>query len=529
MKIQFSHFFSTLIYIFISVLTCLLVTTSAVQPASKTWYVSPSGNDKTLSLDIPLKTLAAACEKAKDGDKIVLSIGQYVETQPCFLKNNLLIQGSGKSNSTNVSDRTTIIGTTFGDIQSIDGLTLDNIRFEGNNTINVLMYSKYNDYPKNIQIKNSYITGYKRTVLWLENVTNFSVTDSIIKDTASEDNTQSLGSFTLKNSQNILFERNEFITTYLKGYGIKSVNSANNFVIRSNKFNMYPYSRYGILPYLWSNIENLNPNFNIEFWCHSSIFSISKIIIENNIFDNEISFPGCTKPDSQNYAIIFRNNTMVLKKGPNAKGIALELGANSIAIENNFFDMTQTVAASVFENWNTNDHLQYIRIIGNVIDGTQFKFLASSASMENLTIANNTFVKKPGKYGDWYAFITYKGSVANQWKNKSWRVVNNLLVVPQKIGESFAYTDARKNSSLPNYSSARNNLVVYTNSRDLTWLKPWQFYGKIIADPKPLQNSGDTVRQKYLPVWGSPAIDGGVNIGLPFGGKVPDIGAIERY
>ncbi|MHC5599571.1 MAG: hypothetical protein ACYTXC_27155 [Nostoc sp.] len=529
MKILFSHFFTTFIYVLLSVFTCILLTINPGHTASETWYVSPSGNDKTTSRNIPLKTLAEACRKAKNGDTIVLYIGQYVETQPCFLKNNLLIQGSGESNNTNATARTTIIGTTFGDIQSINGLTLDNIRFEGNNAFSVLMYNKYNGYPNSIKIKKSYITGYKSSVLWLENVTNFSVTDSIIKDTASEDNNHSFGSFNLKNSQNILFERNEFITTNSKGYGIKSINSANNFVIRSNKFNMYPYSRYGILPYLWSNTENLNPNFNIEFWCESSNFSISKIIIESNSFDNEISLPGCTKPDSQNSAIVFRNNTMVLKKGANGKAIGLELGANSIAIENNFFDMTKTLAASVFENWNENDHLQDIRIIGNVIDGTQFKFLASSASMENLTVANNTFVKKPGKYGDWYAFITYKGSVANQSKNKSWRIVNNLLVVPQKIGESFAYTDASKNSSLPNYSSASNNLVVYTNSTDMRWLKPWQFYGKVIADPKPLQNSGDTVRQKYLPVWGSPAIDSGISIGLPFGGKAPDIGAIERY
>ena len=522
MKISFNRFFSAFICAFI----CILISVNCTQAASKTWYVAPFGNDNIISQNTPFKTLAAACKKAKDGDRIILSIGQYVETQPCLLKNNLLIQGSGNSNSRNVNTRTTIIGTTFGDVQSINGLTLDNIRFEGNNTINRLIYNNYKGYPKNIKIKNLYITNYKNTVLWLENVRGFSVTNSIIKDTASENNTQSFGSFTLKNSQDVLFEKNQFITTDLKGYGIKSVNNANNFVIRSNKFNMYPYSLYGTSPSLWSNPEKLNPNFNIEFWCESSTFGISKIVIENNMLDNEISL-GCTKPDSKNYAIIFRNNTMVLKKGPNSKGIGLELGANSIAIENNFFDMTKTVASSIFENWIENAHLQDIRIVGNVIDGTQFKFLASSASIENLTVANNTFVKKFGKYGDWYAFITYKGSVANQSKNKNWKVVNNLLVVPQKAGESFAYTDANKNSSLPSYSSASNNLVVYTNSTDLTWVKPWQFYGKIIANPKPLQDMGDTVNQKYAPVWGSPAIDGGINIGLPFCGKAPDIGAVE--
>lgn len=525
MKILFSHLFKA----FLSALICIMISTNCVQAESKTWYVAPSGNDQATSQDITLKTLAAACTKSKNGDTIVLSVGQYVETEPCVLKDNLLIQGSGNSNSTNASDKTTIIGTTFGNIQSINGLTLDNIRFEGNNTIDVLMYNSYKDYPKNIRIKKSYIIGYKSKVLWLENVKGFSVTHSIIKDTASEDNAQSLGSFTLKNSKNVLFERNQFITTHSKGYGIKSVNGAKNFVIRSNKFDMYPHSRYGISPSLWSNPENLNPNFNIEFWCESSAFSISGIVIEDNLLDNEISLPGCTKPDSKKYAIIFRNNTMVLKKGPYAKGIGIELGANSIAIENNFFDMTKTVAASVFENWNENNHLRYIKIIGNVIDGTQFKFLASSASMENLTVANNTFVKKPGKYGDWYNFITYKGSVANQSKNKSWTVVNNLLAVPQKEGGSFAYTDASKDFSLPNDSSASNNLVVYTNSSDLTWLKPWQSYGKIIAESEPLQNSGDTVKQKYAPVSGSPAIDGGINIGLPFDGKAPDIGAVERY
>lgn len=510
-------------------IVCILVSTNYAQARATTWYVAPSGTDEATSPKIPLKTLAKACEKAKSGDKIVLSTGQYVETQPCLVNSNLLIQGSGDSNNTDINARTTIIGATFGDLQSINGLTLDNIRFDGNNTTDQLMYSNHNDYPQNIYIKRSYITGYRKNILWLENVHNFSVTDSLIKDTASEDETQSLGSFTLKNSRNVLFAKNQFITTNFKGYGIKSVNSAENFVIRSNKFDMYPYSRYGTSPLLWSQLEKSNPNFNIEFWCESSAFSISGIVIENNLFDNEVSLPGCTKPNREKYAIVFRNNIVALKKGLDAKTIGIELGANSTAIENNFFDMTKAVTASVFENWNEKDRLQYIRIIGNIIDGTQFKFLASSASIENLIVANNTFVKKPGKYGDWYAFITYKGLVANQSKNKSWIVVNNLLVVPQKEGESFAYTDASKNSLLPDDSRASHNLIIYTNSKDLTWLKPWQSYGKIMANSKPLQDFGNSINQRYAPVSDSPAIDGGINIGLPFGGKAPDIGAVEHY
>lgn len=544
-------------------------TVNITLPAPNTYYVSTTGSDTTGdgSISSPWASLYKACKSVTTSGKTIhINAGTYTEPQSCNLAVGVNIEGEGQDN--------TIINSTYsfsvlpsGDFykgsivlysdgfnipgnQSITDLTLDGgwtststntttatrgifVRGRGNVTLN------------RISVKNFWVAGVgfyggypftQPTVRSDGNILMYSTIRNNGNGYWSYGGAYEGGSgVEIYGQSNLLLHHNTIMNT--------DRNDRNSDLIARLDFST------GVKIYnneFWkTEMEGPNNlwNFGIETWNIQGGVEIYDNNFHGGYIPIDIGGPINTKGTYDYSVKIYGNNivraTAVDASVGEAKAIhleALEMGdvyiynnyienfAQALAISDGAADVTGHKERIYFHN-NTAVNCQWAQSWTMYMISISIKE-GSSSTISDLHILNNTFTGKSGKsqYGiDMFAV----GNLSNIFiKNNIFYQLNNsyslgFVNMPETKGTSpdIYYTGLRNNINIENnltYLTGNNNNVSYSGT-----INSYTNINQIKADP--LFTSTTNLHLQSA----SPAINTGIDVGFPYNGSAPDIGAYE--
>ncbi len=485
------------------------------------FFVSTSGNDATGSGSqaSPWRTLKFAVTKvaANQGHIIRLSAGTFIESGAFNIPAGVSVEGAGM-------DQTIIKAASsfyynpaapgFGTDKFLMNLT-SAAESNGNQRVRNLMIDGdgkklhggiFVQNRNNITIENVKVQYVNFSGIWLWGVKNSTVKNIKLKDCAWGSAGWCSAAFQIANVSNV--DISGFDIDEGKGYGIKNLGQVTNSPFPNIKIHD---GRVSVAPAgAWNN--GSAPNITIEFW--ASGFAGTEIY--NCYLDNHVSL--VTYPVAQRGAPMkIYNNTFDIL-GPRAKGAGygIELSVYDVEVYNNWFNGGSTPIVNwgdrQFSNWNIHHNT-----VNGVSSGYPTAVVSSyKGGLKDINIHNNT-VEMSGSAT--VNFIEFN----NGGVGENIYIKNNLII---NSNTSYSWYPNRfisleKGSSLKNLHVSNNllyNLPIGT--------VPGTYSNNLASDPK-ITKSGNKPNPYYVPLAGSPLINGGVNVGFAFKGTAPTIGAHE--
>ena len=514
-------------------------------------YISVSGSDGNAGTSgSPWRTLSYAAANSSSGDVIHVAPGTYVESSRVNLPAGVSIIGAGtssiiKSNysvSSNMDDA--IIRCVSSSINST-GQVISNLMLDGQNW-NSLRGISITD-RNNVEVSNCTIQNFKLAAISINAnsgdgafVSGISIHDCIINDDCSimPGGSDGDGSIVMHGVNGLKIYNNSFTqTAHSPGsngdiiraictpyFGVKNLKIYNNTFTKNST-------------------EGSEYNFTIELWILSD-----NCEIYGNTFNGTggVDVCGITKGNGT-YGLSIHDNIMTapanfaqVSGAPSQQGVNFE-DANSgsanntgvqqyIYVYNNYFKYIPNPLRFDFtiSNSDTKGLMDHIYVYNNVFD--QFGYTnnvgvsigvymnehsQSPITYDNIHIYNNTFVgnsySQQGVY--WNAY----GSLQTNFS-----IDNNIFYGLKSTG---IYFNSLGNSPTVNTISVQNN-DFYNNANNSP------VYGSVSMNNKTEKNNTSSnpkfvSSSDYHLQAGSPAIDAGLNVGLPFAGNAPDIGRYE--
>jgi uncharacterized protein YjdB len=486
------------------------------------YYVSTSGNDASGngSQGSPWRTLRFACTKvaANQGHTIRLSGGTFVEQQinvPTGV--NVIGAGRGvtiiKSNpsfyynpaSPGFAMDKLLINLSSGSMtagnQSIKDFTIDGDgkKLHGG----IYVKNRSNVTIQGIKIQYTNFTG-----LWLWDVTDSRVTDVQIYNSAWASSAWCSGALAISNLLRV--EIDHVSVDEGVGYGVKALgtNGPMHYVkFHDNNISVNPTGA-------WAG--GSAPNIAFELWN----VDMKGCEYYNNYSDNTVSLvmdqSQWANPKGTSTIRVY-NNVMDMEKRAGGSGYALEVSVHDVEIDHNYIYkgkyaiVNWDTHGNKMSNWNIH-HNTFYGIV-NYYPGDIVR--AQNSGFHNVKFYNNT-VEFTGT-GTTNLFASYGGTSENV------EIKNNLII---NSATAYSWYPNKlvhlENATLSNLQVVNNFLInqavgtvsgTYTNNITT-------------GDPK-ITKSGNRPSPYYVPAAGSPLIDGGLSLGLPFSGSKPDIGAYE--
>lgn len=503
-----------------AILYILLIYWTASTSFATVYNVSPTGSDSgDGSTGNPWRTIKYAVSRvaANQGHIIRIAAGTFIENGPIDVPPGVSIEGAG-------IDQTIIkANSSFYYNPGTPGFATDKFLFSfksnsvvaGNQTIKNFTIDGdgkkvhggiYVNNRNNIVVENIKIQYVNFSGLWFWGVSNSAIKGLKLKDCAWGSAGWCSGALQIANGSNV--DISEFDIDEGRGYGIKNLGQNQNSAFPNIKLHD---GRVSVAPAgAWNN--GSAPNITIEFW--GSSFGGTEIY--NCYLDNHVSL--VTYPVVQRTTPLKIYNNVFDILGPRAKGngYGLELSVYDVEIYNNWFNGGSTPMVNwgdhQFENWNIHHNTIY-----GVSSGYPTAMVVSyKGGLKNVNIYNNTAEMTGSATVN---FIEFNNGGVGENIN----IKNNLII---NSNSSYAWYPNRfisleKGSSVKNLQVTNNLLYklpigsvggTYTNN--------------LFVDPK-ITASGARPTPYYLPQAGSPLIDAGVNVGFPFQGAAPDIGAHE--
>jgi hypothetical protein len=496
------------------------LTAGSVYQTGNYYYVSTTGNDANAGTSAsPWKTLKYAVSKVAPnaGHTIKLAAGTYVETGYINLPTGINIEGAGKDQTilkaasalyyypaspAYSTDKFLIIlnsGSMTAGRQVLKNFTIDGDSKKLHGGI-------YVHYRSNVNIETVKVQYTNFTGIWLWDMKDGGLKSVATLNCSWASSGWQSGAINVGNLENVEFDQidvNESI-----GYGIKAIGPSgfNQF----KKFNIHD-SKVSVSPNgTWNG--GSAPNIAIELW-QSNLVACQ---IYNNYVDNTISLVNSNGPAATGVqSVRVYNNTLDMATRSAGAGYAVELSIHDAEIDHNYFIKGQQGIANwdnAMSNWSIHHNIFY------GIQGTYPGEMVRSqrSGLHNVKFYNNTieFIGTKtsnviGLYGGSSDNIDLKNNLIIN-SNTSYNYYQNQLI-HQEGGATI--------SGLNVASNLLQNLSIGT------------LVGSILNnllgnDPK-ISKTGVRPTPYYVPNSGSPLIDGGVNVGLPFNGGKPDIGAYE--
>ena len=485
------------------------------------YYVSTTGNDANNGTSSsPWRTLKYAVSRvaANSGATIKLAAGTYVENGRIDLPPGVNIEGAGREqtilkaasslyyNPTNpqyAADKFLI------NLNSASFTTgrqvLKNFTIDGDGKR--LHGGIYVRYRNNVNIENVKIQYTNFTAIWLWDTKDSALSYVWTLNCSWASSGWQSGAINIGNLERVEFANldvNEGI-----GYGVKAIgpsgynNSFKQFIVRDSRFSVHPQGTWngGSAP-------------NIAFEMILSTFSGCQIY--NSYFDNTLSLVNPNGPAATGTTgLRIYNNTFDLDTRAHGQGYGIELSIHDVEIDHNyFFKGTQAIANwdNPVRNWNIHHNIFY-----GIQSGYPADILRSQRSgLQNVKFYNNTIELTNNKTVN---IVGVYGGTSNNVDIK-----NNLI-----INSCTSYSYYPSQLVRQEGGAGINGLQVGSNL--LKNMTTGGIVGNLLnnllgIDPK-IACSGVRPTPYYIPSSGSPLIDGGVNVGLPFAGSRPDIGAYE--
>jgi hypothetical protein len=289
----------------------------------------------------------------------------------------------------------------------------------------------------------------------------------------------------------------------VKAIGPSGFNNFKQFSIHDSKVSVNPTGT-------WNG--GSAPNIAIELW-QSSLVGCQ---IYNNYIDNTLSLVNSNGPAATGIqSVRVYNNTFDMETRSAGAGYAIELSIHDAEIDHNYIIKGQQGIANwdnPMKNWNIHHNIFY------GIQGTYPGECVRSqwSGLHNVKFYNNTVEFIGTKTSN---VIGLYGGTSDNVDLK-----NNLI-----INSNTAYNYYTNQLIHQEGGSVINTLTVGSNL--LQNLPLGSLVGSILSnltgsDPK-ITKTGVRPTPYYVPLSGSPLIDGGSDVGLPFSGSKPDIGAYE--
>lgn len=487
--------------------------------AANTFYVSTTGSDAADgSSSSPWKTLKYAVTKtpANQDYAIQLSAGTFIESGLIEVPLGVSIYGAG-------IDKTILKATnTFYYYPSSPAYATDKFllslnassQVNGNQTLSgftidgdskKLHGGIYVHYRSNVIIDAVKVQYTNFTGIWLWDVKDSKLLNSHIINSAWGSSSYCVGALNIGNVERV--EIANLNVNENTGYGIKAIGPGGNnnilsLKIRDSRISVHPYG-------LWNN--GSAPNIAIELWS----VNLVKSEIYNTYVDNTISLINSNAtPSTGVQTIRVHHNTIDMETRAKGAGYGVELTIHDAEIDHNYFLKGTYGIANwdhAMKNWNIHHNTFY------ALQGTYPGEIVRSQSngLHNVKLYNNTIEFAGTKTMN--VIGVYGGASSNI------DVKNNLFI---NNNTSYSY--------YPNEFIHRENgatisgLIVKNNSfnRLPVGTVAGTYASNLTTDPL-VTKTGNRPNPYYLPKAGSPLVDAGLNVGYPFTGSAPEIGAFE--
>jgi len=503
--------------------------------SATTYYVSPTGsNSNNGTSGAPWSTLSYACSKANiSGDIIHVNAGSYTETSRAALAAGVSIEGDGPTSSiikvhyttTDVNDAYLYLsgGTAA---QHISGITLDGDNLAGDNAI--VVYDRSNVSIYSCTVTNFHIQGVRFDGSSSSNTGN-SIHDCTLTNSGGVNSSDRQSTLFMKNQTGLLIYNNTLNQTLrtsanTTGDGIRYEGGNRGIKLYNNVFNgLYPAGEWTFLMECWSSDKQTGIGHGLEIY--------------SNTIVGLIDFGSGLYKGTYAYSVSFHDNVTGDNVTHGASvyktGFELEELVDGVEIYNNLFkNLDRSIyfchngTAGRFSNINI--HTNIIRDVPYsyttaTVNGTDYGYgfgivFAGTGIPEyaqNINIRNNTisaYAASPGGVGVW---LDTRGNVSNvDIQNNIIQGFSQAPVGTAGGGGTFNTLVAQKNIFWGNGNSNNlllSNITVSNLTND----------GGIKSNPLFISTTDFHLQST------SPAIDAGVNVGLPFSGNAPDLGAFE--
>jgi Secretion system C-terminal sorting domain len=513
-----------------ALLLCLAFTSNAT-----TYYISTTGNDATGTgtLNNPWKTLYKATSTVNTvGDIIHVVAGVYTETQTCNLSVGVSIEGDGV---------TSVIKSSMDQSSTPEAAFDQPVVFAAS-----AMGTNGNQHISYLKFDGGNINGW---AIYIRGRSNFSIHHCTVIEYID---------------RGVIFDgRNDNSglepTTYARGNSFYD-NTVNNCAIFSGygRGCLNIGGQEGMLIYNNTITQNSRPSgqngWPIKYWNEGwtrgckiynntitkipykndgwdfclEMFNNSGLEIYSNTFQGSLDF-NYQKKGTYPYCIYIHDN-VISQPAPNPNiesGVIVEYSIDGLIVENNKFN---NLTKNVVLYPRTGDSIKNVVVQKNLftnINGASgsayggYESGTGESFQENITIQNNTFTATPTNAPN---FAINLGTTASGYTVKNVQCKNNII-------QGFV-TNACRSGNLgvvSNSTFSHNNL--YLNGDNTTLFPSW-------ASPSGLPTSTTISNNLNLnPLFvsaadfnlqsGSPCVDAGIDVGLPFNGSAPDIGYYE--
>jgi len=489
------------------------------------YYVSTSGNDASGngSQGSPWRTLRVACTKvpANQGHTIRIAAGTFIEIGQIAVPTGVNIIGAGIDQTIFKAD------PSFYYYPASPGYTTNKYLLflnsssltAGNQTIKDFTIDGdgkrvhggiYVKFRTNVLIQDVKVQYCNFNGIWLWDVKDSKMLGVQIRDCAWGSSSWCSGALNLANIERV--ELDHVSINEGTGYGVKALGSTGTIYylkVHDCNFSVAPLGK-------WVTASGAAaPNIAFELWNQEML----GIEFYNNYFDNNLSLimdlAQWATPKGKQTVHIY-NNVFDMETRAGGGAYGLEISIHDVEIDNNYFLKGKHAIVNwdqhgiKMTNWNIHHNTFY-----GIIDSYPADIVRSQVTgLHNVKFNNNTVEFYGTKTANIIA--TYGGTSENI------ELRNNLII---NGNTSYNYYPNKlvhlENSTMSNLQVTNNFLVNQSQGS-----VPGTYANNKSGDPM-IAKSGARTTPYYLPLQGSPLVDAGVNVGYPFQGNAPDMGAFE--
>ncbi|MGP1383528.1 MAG: Ig-like domain-containing protein [Thainema sp.] len=469
-----------------------------------TYYVSVTGIDAPdrdgLSWETAWNSLAYASDRVSAGNHTIqLGSGTFIATETARPQSGITIAGMRRDGET----RTEILATSDWSLSSDprDGtvalneylITLQNVQDITIRDLTLASHPEqritggvYGAAVDNVAVERTAIKDFRWAGLQFELSENLNIRNNYIENASTEKFGYTNGLISTRYIKNSEISHNTIISTVERGYGYKGAGHENVRIV--------------------NNIFNLERGFAIES-AHDNEFGVE---IAYNFANQTISIPkGGQGADPANrgyeYSFWIHHNLLT-------DSYTFEGPRNHLRISHNYVRTDSTGGNFYTHHGGINNGPIWIH--KNVIENVDRGLIWMNQGLaENIYVYHNTVTLADA--GDRAgAILTAPNREGLGESLNNWVAHNNIFIAPESQPRAL-FPDNGVGSKI----TATNN--IFLNVTDI----PEGNY--VDADPGFL-NTGDRPWPFYTPsTLESLMVDSGIDVGLPFSGSAPDIGAYE--
>ena len=503
------------------------------QPAvslANSHYVSTAGNDMSGdgSVSKPWKTLKYAVTQvpANQGQTIRLAAGTFIEDGLVEVPLGVSIEGAGKDSTiikaassfyyhpADPGYATDKFLISLSEFNQLDGnQSLRNFTIDGDSKqLHGGIYVRYRNKVviDQVKVQNTNFSG-----IWIWDVKDSQVTNTQLVNCSWGSMGYCAGALNLGNVDRV--EIAQLDVNENTGYGIKAIgpngyNDIFNLKIHDSRVSVNPFG-------LWNN--GSAPNIAIELWQAN----LEGCEIYNSYVDNTISLVNSNAtPSTGIQTMRLHDNTIDMETRAHGSGYGLELTIHDAEVDHNYFIKGNYGIANwdnPMENWIIHHNTFYA--LQGMYPGEVVR--SQWSGLHNVKLYNNTIEFAGDKTMN---VVGVYGGTSDKLD------VKNNLVINSNTGYSyypnqFIHTE---NGAVINNLQVLNNSITNLDAGNLLT----SLLGLLVQNPlinlttlpnPAVTKTGTRPQPYYLPAAGSSLVNAGLNVGLPYQGSAPDIGAYE--